>query len=85
MIIEIIGYSAGVLTLFNMLPQVVKSYRTKSVEDVSFPMVLIFVISVMLWTIYGFMINNLPLIITDFGGFVIGLVQIFLMLKYRKR
>ena len=85
MLIEIIGYSAGILTLINMLPQVIKSYRTKSVEDISFPMVLIFVISVFLWTIYGFMINNLPLIITDLGGFVIGVMQIFLMLKYRKR
>jgi len=34
--IDLITYAAGILTLSNMLPQVIKSYRSKSVEDISF-------------------------------------------------
>lgn len=85
MSVDIIGYAGGALTLINMLPQVIKSYRTKSVEDVSLPMVVIFALSMILWTAYGFLISNMPLIIMDAGGFFVSLIEILLILKYRKR
>lgn len=85
MIVDIIGFTAGALTLINMLPQVIKSYRTKSVEDVSFLMVLIFALSMVLWTIYGVMIKSMPIIIADAVGFLISLVQIILMFIYKKK
>jgi MtN3 and saliva related transmembrane protein len=46
---------AGLLTTFAYLPQVVKTWRTRSVEDFSLPTLLMLVIGIGLWTIYGLM------------------------------
>jgi len=83
--VEIIGYAAGILTLINMLPQVIKSYKTKSVGDISFLMVLTFVLSMILWVTYAIFINSWPIIITNSIGFVISFTQLVLMVKYKKK
>lgn len=83
--VDIIGYIAGAFTLTNMFPQVIKTYKTKRAEDVSFLMVLIFALSMIFWTIYGFMIGSIPIIITDIIGFIISCTQLILMLRYKKR
>ena len=85
MFVDIIGYIAGILTLINMLPQVMKSYKTKSVEDVSFLMVLSFTLSMLLWVIYAIFINSWPIIITNSIAFVISVMQIGLMARYKKK
>ncbi|MBW3014790.1 hypothetical protein KY330_00040 [Candidatus Woesearchaeota archaeon] len=84
MLIDIIGYTAGVLTLVLMLPQIIKSYKRKSVDDVSFFMVLFFGIAVLLWAVYGYLINSMPLLITDAVAVLLTAIQIGLMVKYRK-
>ena len=36
--LEYLGYAAGVLTVVSFLPQVVRAWRTRKVEDLSFGM-----------------------------------------------
>ncbi|MBU1178366.1 hypothetical protein KJ903_04050 [Patescibacteria group bacterium] len=83
-LIQIVGYIAGTLTLFNMFPQVIKTYRTKRVTDISYLMVITYVSSTMLWVIYAHSINSWPIMITNGVSFVVGLVQLILMGKYKK-
>jgi len=83
--VELIGYMAGILTLVNMLPQFLKSYKTKKVDDVSFLMVLTYALSMVLWVIYAYFINSKPIMITNSIAFVISSAQLVLMTKYKKR
>jgi MtN3 and saliva related transmembrane protein len=63
MIIDIIGYIAGILGLIALIPQIVKSFETKSTGDLSLSMYLIYTISVILWLVYGYLINSMPMIL----------------------
>jgi len=81
---EIIGYAAGILTLVTMIPQIIKSLKTKKVEDVSYLMVVVFALSMLLWVLYAVLIESWPIIITNTIAFVITCVQFTLMVKYKK-
>lgn len=62
---EIIGFIAAALTSFGSVPQVIKSYRTKEMEDVAFWMVTIIFTGVVFWLIYGIAVRNWPLIFAN--------------------
>ena len=63
--IEILGFTAALLTTISFLPQAIKVWKTRSAEDLSLAMFLLFTIGVFLWLIYGIMLNNYPVIISN--------------------
>jgi len=83
--IELLAYVAGVLTLLNMLPQIIRTYKTKRAEDVSYLMVITYSLSMVLWVIYAYFINSWPIIITNGIAFIMSLIQLGLMNKYNKK
>ncbi len=84
MMTDIVGYAAAILGTLVMVPQVVKSIRTKSVRDLSNTMLAAYLSSCILWEIYGFMIGSLPVILCNLIAFGIGTTQVFLKITYRK-
>jgi MtN3 and saliva related transmembrane protein len=62
---QLIGLAAGTLTTIAFVPQVVKTYQSKSAKDLSLAMFLIFCTGIVLWLIYGIAINDLPVIIAN--------------------
>jgi len=82
-IIEVIGYAAGILSVITMIPQIMKSYKIKRVEDVSLLMVTVCALSLLLWTVYGYLINNMPVFIMDLAAFIIVSIQIALIFRYK--
>ena len=81
---DLLAYSAGFLAVIVMVPQLVKTFRLKSAKDVSLPTVCIIVSANLLWGVYGFLIGNLPLMVTSILAFIVALSAIFLILHYRK-
>lgn len=57
-----IGLAAGFLTSVAVLPQVVRTWRTKHARDISIWQPLILIVGMLLWLIYGLMLHDLPLI-----------------------
>ena len=55
---QITGYLAGLGTTVSFLPQVLSVVRTKSTEGVSPMMFVIHTTGVILWVVYGVMIQN---------------------------
>ncbi|MGL4825315.1 MAG: SemiSWEET family sugar transporter [Alphaproteobacteria bacterium] len=51
--LELLGFVAGACTTFSFVPQVVRIWKTRSVEDVSLAMYCIFCSGVVLWIFYG--------------------------------
>ncbi len=60
-----IGLIAGTLTSVAAIPQVVKTLRTRHARDISIWQPLLLAFGVALWIIYGMLIHDLPLILTN--------------------
>ena len=80
---DLIGYAATVVGTCFMLPQIAKSWKTRSVSDLSMGMVVLFFFNCILWLSYGILISAMPVIIANGIGLVISIVQSILKLKYR--
>lgn len=78
----LIGYLAGTLTTVSFLPQVIRSYKTRSTHDISFKMLLLFGAGMLLWTIYGFLVNSLPIIAANVITFALVVVLMAMKVKY---
>ena len=74
-----IGYVAGALTTIAFLPQVLKAWRSRSVEDLSLAMLLIFAVGVGLWIVYGALLDEPPIVL--FNAITFALAQILLYFK----
>jgi MtN3 and saliva related transmembrane protein len=65
--IHYLGYFAGVLTVASFLPQVIRTWRTRHTRDLSLGMFALLVTASTLWIIYGIVIGNWPVILTNLG------------------
>jgi len=79
--ITLLGLLAGVLTTTAFVPQVVKTWRTKSAEDISLVMFIMLVTGIVLWLAYGLLIRSLPLILSN--GIAVFLTGSILYFKLR--
>jgi len=77
----IMGLLAGTMTTIAFLPQLIQTWKTRSAKDVSLGMFLIFTTGVVLWVIYGLMIQSLPIIAANTVTLV--LAGAILVLKFR--
>ena len=77
-----IGAVAGISTTSAFLPQVVRAWRTRSTHDISLGMFLLTVFGLVLWFIYGLMLNDWPLIVTDAVSLILAATILGLKLRY---
>jgi MtN3 and saliva related transmembrane protein len=80
--IQVIGIAAGVLTSISMVPQLIKMIQKKEAKDVSIVMLLILMSGLVLWTVYGFMRDDVPIIATNCFSFLVNVVVLTLRIKY---
>ena len=82
LVTEIIGYSAAVVGTCLMLPQIIKTIKTRHAADISIWMLLLYLLNCSLWLVYGILINAVPVILCNTLAFFIGLAQIILKKRY---
>ena len=82
---DILGYAAGAVTAITFLPQVVKTWKEKSAKDISLYMFLIAFVNEIMWLVYGFMIDNMVVILTNAVMLVMSGIMIGLKLKYNHK
>src|SRR3569832_2424689 len=63
--INLLGLTAGCLTTVSFLPQVVKTWKSRSADDISSGMFALFSAGVLLWLLYGLELGALPIIIAN--------------------
>ena len=80
---EIFGFIGGFLTTVAYLPQVIKSWQTKSTKDLSLPTLIILNTGFVFWQAYAFMINSAPLLLSNGAILVLGVSLLYLKLKYK--
>ncbi len=81
--ITILGLVAGTLTTIAFLPQLIKTWKSKSAKDVSLEMLIVFSIGVFLWLIYGIYLQALPIILANLLTLIFNLVILGLKIRYR--
>ena len=82
---NIIGYSATIVATLIMLPQLIKTIKTKKVEDISKIMLILFMINNILWVIYGFLSNGIPVVVANSIVFIIVFAEFTLKIKYTSK
>lgn len=79
-----IGFTAGALTTIAFWPQLRRTWTTKSADDVSMAMLLIFTTGVFLWFLYGVLLDSWPIIVTNVVTFVLTAAIVVLKVRYRR-
>ncbi len=80
--VTLLGLVAAALTTTAFLPQLLKTWRSKSAKDVSLSMLISFSIGVFLWLIYGVCIQSLPVIIANLVTFILSSINLILKIRY---
>jgi MtN3 and saliva related transmembrane protein len=80
--VDILGYSAGAITSLTFLPQVIKTWKEKSAKDISLLMFVIAAVNEVMWIVYGALLNNWVIILTNSIVLAMSLTMIFFKLRY---
>jgi MtN3 and saliva related transmembrane protein len=81
-LLEVFGLIAGIITSIGFIPQIIRGYRTKKLEDVSYYMPIVLTIGMAMWFIYGFLKEALAIIIANIIGVSCSIILIILKKKY---
>ena len=80
---DVLGMIAGTLTTIAFVPQVVKTWRSKSTHDISYGMFILFSIGLILWLTYGIVIGAWPIIVSNTVTLALALVILGLKFRYK--
>ncbi len=80
---EILGMIAAFLTTASFVPQVYKTWKTKSVDSLSLTMYIAFFVGIVLWLIYGIYLNSLPMIIANIITSILAFLLIVFKIRYK--
>jgi MtN3 and saliva related transmembrane protein len=78
-----IGLLAGALTSAAAIPQVIQSYRTRQLRDVSIWQPVLLNLGMTLWLVYGVSIHDLPLIAANSFSLFCYTLLIVMKIVYR--
>ncbi|GAB4250421.1 MAG: SemiSWEET transporter [Saprospiraceae bacterium] len=79
--LTILGLVAATLTTGALVPQTLKTWKTKSAGDLSMSMYIMMVTGVSCWLVYGFYKSDLPLMLANGVGLLLSAVILFFKMK----
>ena len=83
MLVDIIGFLAAFTSTISLIPQVIQMLQTRSVKDVSIWMIINFLLTSILWILYGFMITSWSVWLTNIFMLIFAIIMIYLKVKYK--
>lgn len=69
--ITVLGLVAAALTTLSLVPQVVKTLKTRHTGDLSLGMYAIYATGILLWLVYGLLQGDVPLIASNSVTFLL--------------
>src|SRR6186997_342636 len=82
---EIVGLAAGICTALSLLPQIIKIVREKKAQDISLFYLIVLLCGLGLWTYYGFLKDDIPIIATNIFSMLLNIVVIILGSVYKRK
>ena len=81
-LIQRIGFFAATCTTTAFVPQLLRVIKLKTARDVSLGTFLLFSFGVMLWTTYGYLAHDTPVLLSNSLTLVLSASILFLKIKY---
>jgi len=78
----LVGYFAGFLTTFSFVPQVLKTWKSKTASDLSLGMFLAFSLGVFCWLVYGILLDEAPMIFWNAVTLIFAMALLVMKLKF---
>ncbi len=82
--IQFVGLAAGMLTTIAFLPQVIKTWKSRSAKDLSLGMFSLFCLGVVLWLAYGFLVWDIPVIAANLLTLMLASTLLFFKLRFKE-
>jgi MtN3 and saliva related transmembrane protein len=82
---QAIGLAAGILTASSLIPQVIKTLKTKKADEVSIKMLLVLQGGIILWILYGFKRDDMPIIVTNIFSLAVNITMVILRIKFGEK
>jgi len=80
--VDIMGYVAGLLVVISLLPQAIKSWKTKLTRDISLWRYIIYILGLVIWIIYAIIIKNGPVALMNSVGLALAIFILGLKIRY---
>ena len=80
-----IGLMATAFSVASTLPQIKKALKTKNTDDVSIRFLVVLIVGLFLWVIYGIGKTDAVIIIGNSIGVSLNIWMLILKLKYSKK
>ena len=82
---EVVGLTAGICTALSLLPQIIKIVKEKKAQDISLFYLIVLLCGLTLWTYYGFLKEDVPIIATNIFSMVLNIIVIILGSIYKRK
>ena len=79
---ESLGFVAGALVTFSIIPQLIRVFTLKSARDISILFTTILLVGILTWLAYGVTLGLAPVILWNAIGAVFVAVLLYAKLKY---
>jgi len=79
---ESLGLIAGALVTFSIIPQLIRVFRLKSAREISMLFTTLLLLGILMWLVYGILLQLTPVIIWNAAGAVLTMVLLYAKLKY---
>lgn len=78
----VLGFAAGFCTTGSLLPQVIKTVRSKKTNDLSLGYYILLLVGLVFWTSYGILLKKWPIIIANVIAFLFAIIILGYKIKY---
>ena len=82
MLVNIVGFLACFTSTISLIPQIIKMFKTRSVDDLSTGMIINFLLSSIFWILYGYLIISWSVLLTNIFMLILAITMAFLKIKY---
>lgn len=83
--IIVLGTIASVMVTVGWIPQIIRGYKTKSLSDVSYYLMILISAGSVLWIFYGVEINDKIIIGVNIAILIFNLTLLCMKIKYSRK
>jgi len=80
--ITLLGVLAGAITSIGFIPQIIRGFRTKKLDDISYWMPMVLAGGMTLWFFYGILRSDVAIIVANAFGISCNILLLLLKKRY---
>jgi MtN3 and saliva related transmembrane protein len=77
-----LGLTAGFCTTIAFIPQVMKTWKTRSAKDLSLAMFVVYLAGILLWLLYGVLLGDIAIVLANAATSVLAGSVLYFKLRY---